>query len=76
MAEGDTWERRENLKNAKELIEEFEKGGVEVRRQKGEVEKYRRMELLGKYTAKLLYGWDNRKFEKEYLTKLERNWRK
>ena len=76
MAEGDTWERRENLKNAEELIEEFEKGGVEVRRQKGEVEKYRRMELLGKYTAKLLYGWDNRKFEKEYLTKLERNWRK
>jgi len=76
MAEGDTWERRENLKNTEELIEEFEKGGVEVRRQEGEVEKYRRMELLGKYTAKLLYGWDNRKFEKEYLTKLERNWRK
>ena len=23
MAEGDTWERRENLKNAEELIEEF-----------------------------------------------------
>ena len=31
MAEGDTWERREILKNAEELIEEFEKGGVEVR---------------------------------------------
>ena len=30
-AEGDTWERRENLKNAEELIEEFEKGGIEVR---------------------------------------------
>ena len=30
-AEGDTWERRENLKNAEELIEEFERGGVEVR---------------------------------------------
>jgi len=24
MAEGDTWESRENLKNAEELIEEFE----------------------------------------------------
>jgi len=24
MAEGDTWERRENLKNAEELIKEFE----------------------------------------------------
>ena len=31
MAEGDTWERREILKNAEELIEEFEKGEVEVR---------------------------------------------
>ena len=30
-AEGDTWERRENLKNAKELIEEFEWGEVVVR---------------------------------------------
>ena len=29
--EGNTWERRENLKNAEELIKEFEKGGIEVR---------------------------------------------
>ena len=76
MAEGDTWERRENLKNAEELIKEFEKGGVEVRQQEGEVEEYRRMELPEKYMVKLLYGWNDRKFEKEYLTKLERNWRK
>jgi len=34
------------------------------------------MELPGKYTAKLLYGWDNRKFEEEYLNKLEKNWKK
>ena len=32
MVEGDTWERRENLKNAEKLIKEFEKGGMEVRR--------------------------------------------
>ena len=32
MAEGDTWEKRENLKNAEELIEEFERGRIEVRR--------------------------------------------
>jgi len=25
-------------------------------------------------TAKLLYEWDNKKFDKEYLKKLERNW--
>jgi len=24
MAEGDTWEKKENLKNVEELIEEFE----------------------------------------------------
>ena len=76
MAEGDTWERRENLKNAEELIKEFKQGGVEVRRQEGEEEEYRRMELLGKYTAKLLYGWDDQKFEEEYLNKLEKNWKK
>ena len=35
---------------------------------------FRRRELLGKYTVKMLYGWDNRKFEGKYLRKLERNW--
>ena len=75
-AEGDTWEKRENLKNAEELIEEFKRGEMEVRRQEGEEEDYRRMELPGKYMAKLLYGWDNRRFKEEYLNKLEKNWKK
>jgi len=57
-------------------IKEFERGGVEIRRQEGEGDEYRRMELPGKYTAKLLYGWDNKEFEEEYLRKLEKNWRK
>jgi len=71
--EGDTWERRENLKNAEELIEEFERGGVKVRRQeKIEKAKYKRIELPGKYTVRVLYGWDDKKFEEEYLKKLER----
>jgi len=74
--EGDTWERRENLKNAEKLIEEFEHRGIEVKKQEEEVEEYRRMELPGKYTAKLLYGWDDRKFEGEYLNKLEKNWKR
>jgi len=34
------------------------------------------MELLGKYMAKLLYGWDDKKFEDKYLRKLEKNWRR
>jgi len=40
---------------------------------KKEVDEYRRMELLGKYTAKLLYEWDDKEFEEEYLRKLEKN---
>ena len=74
--EGDTWEGRENLKNTEELIEEFEKGGIEVRRQVEEKGEYKRMELPGKYTAKLLYGWNDQKFEEEYLKKLEKSWKK
>ena len=59
--ESDTWEREEDLRNAKELVNDFEgRLGVEVRQQVGERkakrEKYRRMELLGKYMVKLLYG--------------------
>ena len=34
---------------------------------------FRREKLLGKYMAKILYSWNNGKFEKEYLRKLERN---
>ena len=74
--EGDTWEKRENLKNAKELIEEFEQGKVVIRQQEGEEEEYKRIELPGKFTAKVLYGWDDQKFEEEYLNKLEKNWKK
>jgi len=75
-AEGDTWKRRENLKNTEELIKEFEWGEVVVRQEVKEEEEYKRMELPGKYTAKLLYGCDDQKFEEEYLNKLEKNWKK
>ena len=70
------------MKNAKELVDDFEgRIGAEIRYQervvekKREKEEYRRMELPEKYTAKLLYGWDDKKFEDEYLKKLEKNWR-
>ena len=39
-----------------------------------EAEEFRRGELPEKYMAKLLYGWDDKKFDEEYLKKLERNW--
>jgi len=80
-AEENTWERIENLKNAKEAIKEFEgKMSMEMRKQEkidmAEERDFRRGELPGKFTAKMLYGWDDRKFEEEYLNKLERNWKK
>jgi len=83
-AEENTWEGLENLKNAMEKVEEFEKGRFEeeiwrIRMKKGkekklnpEAEEFRRGELLGKYTAKL-YRWDDKKFDEEYLKKLEKN---
>jgi len=80
-AEHDTWERRQDLGNAKEVLQEFEERvDAEVRRQekidKAKEQNIRKGELPGKFTAKILYGWDDGKFEEEYLKKLERNWKR
>jgi len=34
---------------------------------------FKRGELLEKYIAKVLYSWDNRKCEEEYLKNLEKS---
>jgi len=59
MAEHDTWEKKEDLENAKELVDEFERRlSIEVRRQKRveqrwrvklnpRADEFRRSELLG-----------------------------
>ena len=39
-----------------------------------EMKEFKREKLPKRYIAKLLYGWDDKKFEKEYLKKLEKNW--
>ena len=69
------------MKNIEEVLEEFEgRMNVKVRRQEkidmAEKRDFRREELSGKFTAKMLYGWDDGKFEEEYLKKLEKNWRR
>jgi len=69
----------ENLKNAEEALKEFKgRMSAEIRRQEkidmAEERDFRREELPGKFTVKMLYRWDDRKFEEEYLKKLERNW--
>ena len=79
--EGDTWERKEHLKNVEETLEEFEgRMSAEIRKQEridmAEERDFRRGELPEKFMARMLYRWDNGKFEEEYLKKLERNWRR
>jgi len=59
-AEHDTWERKENLRNAREVLEEFKgRMNAEIRRQEkidmAEERDFRRGELPGKFTAKMLY---------------------
>ena len=75
------WEKKEDLENIKEVVAEFkERLNAEVRQQKkldiAEEKNFRRGELSEKYMAKMLYGWDNGKFEDKYLRKLERNWQR
>jgi len=64
--------------NAKEVVVRFEgRMNVEVRWQerlnRTEERDFKRGELLGKYTIKMLYRWDNKRFKSKYLKKLERN---
>jgi len=78
MAEEDTWEPRENLGNAEDLVKEFEKEYGEIRRvrKRRNCKKDKKGELPDRYTAKILYEWDNKRFNKEYWGQLERNWKK
>jgi len=60
MAEHNTWKRKEDLGNAREVLEEFEgRMNAEVRRQEkldmAEEKDFRRGELPGKFMAKMLY---------------------
>jgi len=70
MVEEDTWENRENLENAKGLVEEFKREYreevKELRRQEQEEEeKEFSQELPREFIAKLLYSWGKRKYERE-----------
>ena len=59
-AESDTWEGRENLKNAREAIEEFEReyqrDMEDMARQECKEGTFRRGELPGRFTARKLFG--------------------
>jgi len=77
--EEDTWENRENLENAKELVEEFEREyeeEIEELRQQ-ELEKKKKefsQELPREFTAKLIYGWGKRRYKREREKRWDKNW--
>jgi len=80
-AKGDTWESRENLGNAKELVEEFEREygeeAEELRQQELEKEeKEFSQELPREFTAKLLYGWRRKRYERERERRWDENWKR
>ena len=60
MVEYNTWKRRQNLENAREVLEEFEgRMNAEIRRQenldRAEEKDFRRKELPRKFMVKILY---------------------
>ena len=60
MVEYNTWTRRQNLENAREVLEEFEgRMNAEIRRQekldRAEEKDFRREELPRKFMVKILY---------------------
>jgi len=68
--EGDTWESRENLQNAGDLLKEFEeeygRDNREVRRQEGveEDKDYWRGGFPGRYATRRLFGWSDGEYVK------------
>ena len=77
MVESDTWEGRENLENAKEAIEEFEREYQwdieDVAWQECEERTFQQGELPGRFMARKLYRWSDKRYDQEYWGRLERN---
>jgi len=60
MVEHDSWEKKKNLENTKEIVTEFERRmNAEIKQQEklvmAEERDFRREKILGKYMAKMLY---------------------
>jgi len=46
-----------------------------VARQECKKGTFRRGELLGRFTARKLFGWSGKRYDQEYWGRLKRNWR-
>ena len=80
MVESDIWKGKENLENTKKAIEKYEReyrrDMEDVRRQKKEEGTFQREELPERFIARKLFGWLDKRYDKEYWARLERNWRR
>jgi len=70
---------KKDLENAKEAIEEFEKEYWQdmenIRRQEREEGIFKKEKLPEKFTAKKLFGWLDKRYDKKYWERLEQNWK-
>ena len=73
-----SWEPKENLTNAQEIVDEFHKKFPNAPRRirKNDLEFQRYENFTKPDVPKTLYGWEDGKFEREYLEKLERQWQR
>jgi len=58
-----------------EYKREYRRDIEDVRRQEREKGTFRRGELPGRFTARKLFGWLDKRYDEEYWGRLERNWR-
>jgi len=62
------------------VVEEFEKEYQQdiedIRRQKREERMFRKGELPGRFIAKRLFGWSDKRYDEEYWGRLEQNWKR
>ena len=61
-------------KDIEKYVEDYDMYQRMKNRTEALAEKLMANEILEKYMAKILFGWDDRKFENKYLKRLERNW--
>jgi len=62
----------------KDLVKEFEEKYSKIRRarKRKNSKKDRKGKLPGRYMVKILYRWDDKRFNEEYWGRLKRNWKK
>ena len=75
-AESDIWKEKKNLGNAKKAVEKFEKeywqDMEDIQKQEQKKETFRKGESPGRFTAKKLFGWTDKKIQQGILSKVKK----